>query len=49
MYAIIDNLIGYTGQTNVTSYIVYGAIAFALLFTVIIIDWIAGFIGRFFK
>lgn len=49
MYALLDSLIGYTGQTNVTSNIVYGCIAFALLFTVLIIDWIATFIGRFFR
>lgn len=49
MYQLISNFIGYTGTTNITQYIVYGAISLGILFVVLVVDWIAHLIGRFFR
>lgn len=47
MYSLIENLIGYTGSTNVTSTILYLCCALILLGVVVTIDLLYKFFLRF--
>lgn len=38
MFTLFRNLIGYSGTSNMDSYIVYGAISLSIIFFVVIID-----------
>lgn len=47
MYALMKQLLGYTGSTNVDQYLIYGSICLTIIFVVVFLDVIYRFFMRF--
>lgn len=47
MFVLFRNLLGFSGSTNYDSYILYGTIAIAIIFFVVLIDLVYKLIRSF--